>query len=64
MIECFVKIVTVMANIFRFGPKRKLVDAPLTDKEHLDYRVIYVAFVLRAWNVCEEKVVSFVVFGI
>ena len=30
MIECFVRIVAVVVNIFRLGPKRKLVDAPLT----------------------------------
>ena len=64
MVECFVRVVAVVANIFRFGPERKLVNAPLTNKEHLDYRVIYAAFVLRARNVCEGKVAPFVVFGV
>ena len=34
-----------MVNIFRFGPERKLVDAPLTNEEHLNYRIIYVAVI-------------------
>ncbi|MBR2994938.1 hypothetical protein IKF32_03465 [Candidatus Saccharibacteria bacterium] len=45
MIECFVRIVAIMVNIFRLGPERKLVDAPLTDEEHLNHRVIHVAVI-------------------
>ena len=53
-----------MVDVFRLSPERKLMNAPLTNKEHLDYRVIYAAFVLRARNVCEGKVAPFVVFGV
>ena len=45
MIECFVGIVAVMVDVFRFSPERKLVDAPLTDEEHLNYRIIHVAVI-------------------
>lgn len=45
MIECFVGIVAVMVDIFRFGPKRKLVDAPLANEEHLNHRAIHVAVI-------------------
>ena len=45
MIERFVGIVTVVVNIFRFDPERKLVYAPLTNEEHLNYRVIHVAVI-------------------
>jgi len=45
MIECFVRIVAVMINIFRLSPKRKLVDAPFANEEHLNYRVIHVAVI-------------------
>ena len=43
MIECFIRIVAVMVDIFRLSPERKLVDAPLANEEHLNYRIIYVA---------------------
>ena len=33
MIECFVRIVAVMVNIFRLGLERKLVDTPLTNEK-------------------------------
>ena len=45
MIECFVGIVAVTVDVFRFGPKRKLVDAPLTYEKHLNYRIIHVAVI-------------------
>ena len=45
MIECFVRIVAVVVDIFRFDPERKLVYTPLTDEEHLDYYVIHVAVI-------------------
>ena len=43
--ECFVRIVAVMVNIFRLGPKRKLVDSPSANEEHLNYRIIYIAVI-------------------
>ena len=43
--ECFIRIVAVMVDIFRLGPKRKLVDAPLPNEERLDYRIIHVAVI-------------------
>ena len=45
MIEYFVGIVAVMINIFWLGPERKLVNAPLTNEEYLNYRVIHVAVI-------------------
>ncbi len=45
MIECFVRIVAVVVNIFWLGPEQKLVDAPLTDEEHLNHRIIHVAVI-------------------
>jgi len=43
--ECFIRIVAVMVDIFRLSPERKLVDAPLTNKNHLNHRVIYVTVI-------------------
>ncbi|MBR5046477.1 hypothetical protein IKX73_02520 [Candidatus Saccharibacteria bacterium] len=43
--ECFIRIVAVMVDIFRFGPERKLVNAPLTYEKHLNHRVIHVAVI-------------------
>ena len=45
LLECFIRIVAVVVNIFRFGPERKLVDAPFANEEHLNYRVIHVAVI-------------------
>ena len=45
MVECFVGIVAVMVDVFWLSPKRKLVDAPLANEEHLDYRIIHVAVI-------------------
>lgn len=45
LLKCFIRIVAVMIDIFRFSPERKLVNAPFADKEHLNYRVIHVAVI-------------------
>ncbi len=45
MIECFVRIVAVMVDIFWLGLKRKPVDAPLVNEEHLNHCVIHVAVI-------------------
>jgi hypothetical protein len=34
-----------MVDIFWLGPKRELVDAPLTNEKRLNYRVIHVAVI-------------------
>ena len=45
LLECFVRVVAVMVDVFRLDPKRKLVYAPLTYEKHLNYRVIHVAVI-------------------
>lgn len=45
LLECFVRIVAAMVDIFRFSPKRKLLNASFADKEHLNYRIIYVTVI-------------------
>ena len=37
MIECFIRIVAVMINVFRLSPERKLVYAPLANEEHQSF---------------------------
>ena len=39
------RVVAVIVNIFRLSPKRKLVDAPFANEEHLTYRVIHIAVI-------------------
>ena len=45
LLECFVRIVAAVVNIFRLRPERKLVDAPLANEEHLNCRVIHAAVI-------------------
>lgn len=44
-LECFVRIIAVMVDVFRPSPERKLVNALFANEEHLNYRVIHVAVI-------------------
>lgn len=44
-LECFVRIIAVMVDVFRLSPERKLMNAPFANEEHLNYCVIHVAVI-------------------
>ena len=45
LLECFVRIVAIVFDIFRLGPEQEFVDTPSTNKEHLNYRIVYIAVI-------------------